>query len=326
MKRRSSAIFAAVLILALLLAGCSQTGPAPTEAPAATSAPMPTKDPHLGETEVLDGTGGTMWVPEAPNLTVFGLEPTDFTVTDQIPIYSGESQLTMRRGVDVSDHQGQIDWQQVAAYGIDFAIIRCGWRSYGAGTVNEDSRFRENIQGALDAGLDVGVYFFSQALNIVEAAEEAVFTLHLIEDYNVTLPVFFDWEPLPYEGSRSADVDGTVVTAACLEFCKLVEAAGYEPGMYSYNMLAYYTYEMKRLDGITLWMGDAGTKPIFYFDHDFWQYSYTGTVPGIDADVDLDALYVRDGKEPVYRYPAPSPSPTAPVPETAEPTGEVVHG
>lgn len=310
MKKRLSSLFAAALILALILAGCSKE-PEPV---AVTSPPMPTQDPHLGEVEVLDGTGGTMWVAEAASLTPFGREPTNFNVTDQIPTYSGEDQLTMRRGVDVSEHQQQIDWQQVAASGVDFALIRCGWRSYGGGVLNEDAYFRQNIQGALDAGLDVGVYFFSQALNIVEAAEEAVYTLHLIEGYNVTLPVFFDWEPLPYEGSRSADVDGAVVTAACLEFCELVEAAGYEPGMYSYNKLAYFTYDLKQLAGITLWMGDPGTKPIFYYDHDFWQYSYTGTVPGITVDVDLDAMYIRDGAEPVYRHPAPSPAPATPTP------------
>ncbi len=310
MKKQIILLFAAALLLTALLPGCSRSKPEPTPEPIATSPPMPTEDPHIGETEVLDGMGGTMWVPEAPNLTPFGLEPTNFTVTDQIPSYTGQEDLTMRRGIDVSDHQMEIDWQRVADYGIDFAIIRCGWRSYDNGTINEDSRFRENIQGALDAGLDVGVYFFSQALNIVEAAEEAVYTLHLIEGYDVTLPVFYDWEPMPYNSSRSANVDGSVVTACCLEFCQLVEAGGYEPAMYAYNMLAYYTYELKQLEGITLWLADPGTKPIFYFDHTFWQYSYTGAVPGITVDVDLDAMYVHGGVEPVFRYPTPTPSPS----------------
>ena len=295
MKKRFSTLFAAVLILAILLSGCSGDEETPPElSPTFTPVPTPTVDPHEGEVEVLDGMGGTMWVPEAPNLAPFGLEPTNFNVADQIPFYAG-GELTMRRGIDVSDHQQQIDWQAVADYGIDFAVIRCGWRSYSderAG-LNEDSRFRENIEGALAAGLDVGVYFFSQALNIVEAAEEAVFTLHLIEDYNITLPVFYDWEPMPYEDSRTANVDGQTVTACCLEFCKLVQAMGYQPGMYSYLKLAYYTYQLNELQGVTLWMGDPGTKPIFYFDHGFWQYSYTGTVPGIGVDVDLDAMYIR---------------------------------
>ena len=326
-KRFFTIILAAVVLLLAALPGCSgEKKPGPTTSPVFTSPPMPTQDPHEGEIEVEKAGGGTMWVPEAPSLTAFGKSSSSFDVVDQIPYYNGED-LTMRRGIDVSDHQRDIDWRQVADYGIDFAIIRCGWRSYDqGGSVNEDSRFREYIEGALAAGLEVGVYFFSQALNIVEAAEEAVFTLHLIESYDITLPVFFDWEPMPYDGSRSADVDGQVVTACCLEFCKLVQAMGYQPGMYSYNMLAYSTYELDQLEGITLWMGDPGTKPIFYFDHDFWQYSYTGAVPGIGVDVDLDALYIRDGVAPSYPHPSPKPTPApTPVPSPTPPQ-EVANG
>ena len=292
MKKRFSTFFAAALSLALLLSGCSHE--APEVSPTFTPVPTPTVDPHEGEIQVPSGIGDEMWwVPEAPDLAPFNYVSTQFNVVDQMPSYAGEG-LTMLRGVDVSDHQQQIDWQAVADYGIDFAMIRCGWRSYSdPANVNEDSRFRENIEGALAAGLDVGVYFFSQALNIVEAAEEAVFTLHLIEDYNITLPVFFDWEPMPYDGSRTANVDGETVTACCLEFCRLVQAMGYQPGMYSYLKLAYYVYQLNELQGVSLWMGDPGTKPIFYYDHDFWQYTYTATVPGISVEVDMDAMYVR---------------------------------
>lgn len=289
------------LLVAVILSGCKKEPPAATSAPV----PSPTLDPHEGEVEVLDPAGGTMWVPEAPSLKVFGRTATDFNVVDQIPTYAGQG-LTMRRGIDVSDHQGDIDWQAVAAYGIDFAIIRCGYRSYGEGSLHEDARFRQNIQGALDAGLDVGAYFFSQATNILEAAEEAVYTVHLIEGYNITMPVFFDWENIDVDTARTDGLDGETLTACCLEFCELIEAAGYEPGMYSYLNLAYYIYQLDRLQGITLWMGDPGTKPIFYFDHRFWQYSYTGSVPGIGVDVDLDAMYIRPGEDPT-----PTPAPTA---------------
>ena len=294
MKKQLSTLFAVVLILAVLLSSCSKDEPPPELSPTFTPVPTPTVDPHEGEIAVPNGLGDVWWVPEAPETAVFPYDASLFNVADQIPSYGGDG-LTMRRGIDVSDHQQQIDWQAVADYGIDFAVIRCGWRSYSDERpgVNEDSRFRENIEGALAAGLDVGVYFFSQAVNIVEAAEEAVATLHMIEGYNVTLPVFFDWEPMPYEDSRTANVESQTVTACCLEFCKLVQAMGYQPGMYSYLKLAYYTYQLDELQGICLWMGDPGTKPIFYFDHGFWQYSYTGTVPGIGVEVDLDAMYVR---------------------------------
>lgn len=317
MKRNVLRCFVAALLLAALLAGCIIRESEPTPTPE----PTPTVDPHAGEVEVLQGGGGTMWVPERLSLRPFNRVATDFNVVNQIPYYAGND-LTMRRGIDVSDHQKQIDWQQVADYGIEFAIIRCGWRSYGEGNVNEDSRFRENIQGALDAGLQVGVYFFSQAVNIVEAAEEAVFALHLIEDYNVTLPVFYDWETIDVAPARTDELDNDTLTACALEFCRLVDAAGYEAGVYSYLNLAYYRYDLDQLRHYTLWMGDPGTKPIFYYDHDFWQYSFTATIPGIEVDVDLDAMYIKNGEEPVFRHPSPRPSPTPEAPEPGEATDE----
>ena len=300
--------------MALALTGCSRGD---KEELSPTMAPVPTVDPHEGEVEVRDPAGGTMWVPEAPSLKVFGRNPTDFNVTDQTPTYAGEG-LTMRRGIDVSDHQEQIDWQAVAGYGVDFAIIRCGYRTYGEGIVNEDARFRENIRGALDAGLDVGVYFFSQATNIVEAAEEALFTIRLLEGYNVTLPVFFDWENIGVAPARTDYVNGETLTACCLEFCELLRAAGYEPGMYSYLNLAYYKYQLDRLKGITLWMGDLGTMPIFYYDHRFWQYSATATVPGISVPVDMNAMYIRPLEDPTPT-PPPTPTPSPAPPPTATP-------
>ena len=280
-----------------------------------TESPTITPDPHAGEVEVLDPAGGTMWVPEAKDMPVFAYEAASFTVADQLPSYAGEG-LTMRLGIDVSEHQKVIDWQAVADSGVEFAIIRCGYRSYsGEGNVHEDEYFRRNIQGALDAGLEVGVYFFSQAVNILEAAEEAVFVTRLIQDYDVTLPVFFDWEQIGTAEARTDDVDGETLTACLLEFAKLVQVAGYEPGMYCYLNLAYYTYRLNEMTGITFWMGDPGTMPIFYYDHDFWQYSFTGSVPGIEVDVDLDAMYIR---QPVTAEPV-----QAPQPDEAEPVEPV---
>ena len=287
MKRRFFAIAVAAALLAAALIGCGK------EEPAATPEPTITPDPHEGEVQVLNGTGGYKWVKDAPNLAVFPFNPTTFNVIDQIPSYGGEN-LALRRGIDVSDYQGDIDWEQVADYGIEFAIIRCGYRSYGAdGALKTDGHFHRNIQGALDAGLEVGVYFFSQATSLWEAAEEAVYTIRLIENYDVTLPVFFDWENIGVDAARTDYVNGRQLTDYCVEFTKLVRSAGYEPGLYAYLDIAYDTYELNRLAGITFWMGDPGTKPIFHFDHSYWQYSYTATVPGIEVDVDLDAMYIR---------------------------------
>lgn len=285
MKKRILSFIAALALLVSCLTACGRKSQEPSQ-------PMETPDPHEGMIEVSDGSGGTMWVNEAPELTPFALDISAFSVTNGIAAYSGED-CSLMRGIDVSDHQGDIDWQAVAASGVEFAVIRCGWRGYGGGSLNEDGCFRQNIEGAQRAGLKVGVYFFSQAVNLVEAAEEAVYTVSLLEGYSLDLPVFFDWEFIGTEPARTDDVDGGTVTDAALEFCRLMESAGYDSGVYAYLNLAYRTYELNRLKDVTIWMGDPGTWPEFYYEHSYWQYSVTGDVPGIEGDVDLDVMYCR---------------------------------
>lgn len=288
MKKRILSVLILTALFVSLAAACGRTPePEPTPEPTA----VPTPDPHEGMIEVNDGAGGTMWVDEAPDLAPFTLDVDALSVADGRVTYAGED-YRLLRGIDVSDHQKEIDWQSVADSGVDFAIVRCGWRGYGGGSLNEDERYRENIEGAQAAGLRVGAYFFSQATSVMEAAEEAVYTAALLADYDLDLPVFFDWEKIGTEPARTDDVPGTTVTDECLEFCRLLASEGYDTGVYAYLNLAYLTYELDRLEGVTLWLGDPGTRPVFYYDHTFWQYSYTGAVPGIDGDVDLDAMFI----------------------------------
>jgi GH25 family lysozyme M1 (1,4-beta-N-acetylmuramidase) len=289
MKRKRLWIWAAALAAVCLLSGCfgRQTEESPAE-----EAVEETPDIHAGQVEVADGYGGTMWVDEAENLSVFPLDTSAFVRSGDDVTYTGED-YTLVRGIDVSDHQTEIDWQAVADSGIEFAIIRCGWRGYSGGSLNEDTTFRQNIEGAKAAGLKVGVYFFSQATSMVEGAEEAIFALNLLEGYSLDLPVFFDWEEIGVESARTDNVSGETVTAAALEFCRLVESAGYDSGIYAYLNLAYFTYDLNQLEGITIWMGNPGSAPEFYYDHTYWQYSFTGSVDGIQGDVDLDVIFRR---------------------------------
>ncbi len=286
MKKRILSCFAVLMLTASLLSGCAQE----TQEASPTAAPSPTPDPHAGMVEVTDGAGGLMWVDEVENLEVFPMDRALFSVEDGRAAYAGED-YDLRLGVDVSDHQGEIDWQAVADAGVEFAILRCGWRGYSAGGLNEDATFRQNIEGAQAAGLDVGVYFFSQAISMAEAAEEALYTLKLLEGYELQLPVFFDWEKIGTDAARTDDVPGETVTAACLEYCRLIQSEGYDAGVYMYLNLAYYTYDLEQFAGMTIWMGDPGSAPEFYYDHDYWQYTFTGSVPGIEGEVDMDVLY-----------------------------------
>ena len=201
------------------------------------------------------------------------------------------------KGMDVSKFQGEIDWEAVAASGVEFAMIRAGYRGYGeAGTLREDLFFQANMDGALANGIAVGVYFFSQALNAEEAVEEAAFLLELLEPYGpgaLALPVYFDWEDITHDTARTNGLDGEIITDCALAFTDAMEAAGYAAGVYAYRYLGYFQYDLTRLAGLSLWIGAVGDWPDFYYAHELWQYSIEGDLPGIDGNVDLDLRFER---------------------------------
>ena len=197
--------------------------------------------------------------------------------------------VSARTGVDVSVYQQDIDWQAVAADGVDFAMIRLGYRGYTEGGLMMDERFEENIQGALDAGLEVGIYFFSQAVTPQEAQAEAAFVLNAIRDYEVTYPVAFDWEPITGDhAARTSGLSGETLTQCALAFCAEIEIAGYTPAVYFNQDLGYLHYDLGELDGQTLWLAEYGSSPDFYYAFHLWQYTHTGQVAGIQGDVDLN--------------------------------------
>ena len=265
----------------------------------------PEPDPHEGMAYV--NTGGAMeWIRPAEGVAVSDFAAEDFAKdAEGLPEYTGEAYDT-RLGVDVSFFQGEIDWEAVAADGIEFAMIRCGYRGYETGAIVADEQFENNINDALEAGLDVGVYFFSQSTGAIEAAGEHNFVLGLIEGYDIAMPVAFDWEPL--EGSRAEDIDRDELTAGAVVFCEMIKDAGYTPAVYLYRYTGYYEYEMERLGDYELWVGAIADWPDFYYRHLLWQFSITGQVEGIDADVDLDMEFI----------PRPGDVEIAPPGETAE--------
>jgi len=201
-----------------------------------------------------------------------------------------------RAGIDVSYYQGKIDWRAVAADGIDFAIIRCGYRGYTSGALNDDEKFVENISGALSAGLDVGVYVFSQATTVAEALEEASFTLSKLRGWNITYPVIFDWEQVTTPGSRTKTFDGKTVTDCAVAFCDAIAAAGYTPMVYFNKALAYTKLDMHRMQNYDGWLAWYSTEPNFVYDYQMWQYSSSGKVSGISTRVDMNLAFVDFAK------------------------------
>ncbi len=212
-----------------------------------------------------------------------------FTVTDGFLTYDGDCPSLV--GVDVSSHQADIDWERVAGAGVEFAMVRAGYRGYTQGNIYEDEYFSQNIEGARAAGLEVGAYFFSQAVSEEEALEEADFLLKLLEGRSVTFPVAFDWERQTAEGSRTSEIPESVVTACARAFCMAVEEAGYLPMVYFSPSQGYEELELEQVLEWPFWLAhytDNWAATSFRYSFDMWQYTGHGTVDGIAGEVDLD--------------------------------------
>lgn len=215
------------------------------------------------------------------------LEDADDTEIVDIRDLGGEGQM----GIDVSKWNGSIDWDRVRNAGITYAIIRCGYRGASTGTLVEDPYFRENMQGALNAGLKVGVYFFTQATNEVEAVEEASMAIALCRDYRVTYPVFIDTEGAGGNG-RADGLDMETRTKVCQAFCQTVEDAGYTGGIYGSRNWFRTRLRMDALADHVIWLAEYREKPVYAGNYHFWQYTSSGNVDGIEGRVDLDISYL----------------------------------
>lgn len=211
--------------------------------------------------------------------------------------YEVDDKKTTKLGVDVSSFQGEIDWDKVKESGVDFAIVRIGYRGYGTGKIVEDEYCKDNIKGAIEAGLDVGVYFFSQAINEDEAREEAEFVYDIIKKYDITLPVSFDSEDVADAGARTKKAKLTAKdrTKIALAFCEYIEDKGYESSIYSNMRWFLRSLDLEMLDESKIWLALYSTEPTFPFHYGMWQYTSTGEVDGIKGDVDMD-IYFCDGE------------------------------
>lgn len=243
--------------------------------------------------QVFNGTETISIIPEAGvALNTFSEEQFYFDENGR-PVYSGDD-YTLLQGVDVSSFQGSIDWQQVKDSGIDFAVVRAGSRAYGTdGEIIEDKNFLSNVCGAASANLKVGAYFFSQAITEQEAVEEADYVVSLLAGTELDLPIYFDWERIQDASARTDSLDGEKMTACAKAFCERIEECGYEAGIYLYLESAYNGYTLSELTDYDFWCAQPGAYPYFYYAHSIWQYSFSGTVPGISAQTDMNVMYVK---------------------------------
>ncbi|MDO4566010.1 MAG: glycoside hydrolase family 25 protein [Oscillospiraceae bacterium] len=194
-------------------------------------------------------------------------------------------------GIDVSVFQGDIDWAAVRAAGIDFAIIRAGLRGYESGTVFEDENLETNLKGATEAGMPIGVYFYSQAATEAEAVEEAEFVLERIEGYEISWPVVFDMEEVNSSTSRTLALSAAQKTDIAIAFCERVKQAGYTPMIYGNMRWFAENMELDRLEDYDKWFAQYFSRPHYPYEYTIWQYTHTGAVDGISGNVDLNIAF-----------------------------------
>lgn len=214
---------------------------------------------------------------------------------DGVISYEGDSRYTMKRGVDVSQHQGVIDWEKVKAAGYDFAFVRMVYRGYGStGSLNLDKYYYQNIVNAQAAGLCVGVYVFSQAVNEEEALEEAQLVIDNLENLTLELPVVFDPELIREDTARTDHVTGEQFTKNTIAFCEKIKEAGYEPMIYSNMVWEAFLFDLEQLSDYPIWYADYEQIPQTPYKFSFWQYSESGQVDGIQGAVDLDVWFCEE--------------------------------
>ena len=249
--------------------------------------PDPTEAPTNG-TRPADETRETLPPPpENP------YEPIDFEANEE----TGEITLTSGtgiKGIDVSQWQGEIDWQQVKDSGVEFVMIRVGGRGTGEeGNLYADECAQDYYEGATAVGLKVGAYFFAQSVSVEEALEEAEYVLDAVKDWDVQMPLVYDWEYVDEE-ARTANVDSRTLTEMAKAFCGEIRDAGYTPMIYFGRSQSVDLLMLEELVEFPFWLAMYSTIMDYPYKIDMWQYTETGSVPGIEGNVDMNLLFTYE--------------------------------
>ncbi len=196
--------------------------------------------------------------------------------------------------IDVSKYQGTIDWKAVKESGIEGAIIRAGVRGYGSGEIVADSEFDNNMKGALEEDLDVGAYFFSEAITVEEAKEEAEFILKAVKPYKVNLPIVLDLEMIDGDEARNESLSKEELTKIALTFMETVEEAGYEAMLYGNIRTISEMIDMTQFTDYKLWFAYYNSDIYVPYKVDMWQYASDGKINGVNTDCDVNMMFVEE--------------------------------
>lgn len=256
-----------------------------TQMPQAPSVDTPVEDPSTEPPKQIIYSSYIVDVLE--DVPVFAYDPSSFTMENGRMCCTDPS-VRLVHGIDVSSHQGLIDWKAVADDGVEFTILRAAYRGYTVGSLNKDTTFDFNAYQADKAGLQVGAYIFSQAITVEEALEEAEFLLEILEGKNITGPVVFDWEVIGTKDARTYGLDTQTLCAAANAFCRRIAQAGYTPMVYFNPYAGYVKYDLSEIMEYDFWFAQYKSQPDFYYNFQMWQYTSSGRVNGVTGNVDLD--------------------------------------
>ena len=281
--------FVAVLTLSvmLLVTACSRPGANQSGEPAATGETEP-------ETTGNTVTYGSQELPELGSVALNTYDPALFHWENGRLFYDDAATPTWF-GIDVSAHREELDWEAVKAAGVDFAMLRIGWRGNTEGKVYLDEYFERNYELAKAAGLHIGVYFYSQAVSAQEAVEEAEAVLAWLNGRELDYPVAYDWEYVSSE-ARTAHVDGETLNASANAFCETIAAGGYYPIIYFYQDIAYLKYDLSEINAYDFWLAEYNEVPSFHYDFKMLQYTASGRIDGIEDNLDFNLSFVDYSK------------------------------
>ncbi len=242
------------------------------------------------EDVVVYADGGYSFFPIQENLKKHHYVYENFvSQADNEMVYTNDNGDTLStKGIDVSKHQGKIDWKKVAGDDVSYAFIRSGFRGSSEGKLVEDEFFKDNIEGALDNDIQVGIYFYTQATTEEEAREEAEFVLDLIEPYDVSYPVVLDLEEATSSTARTAEMTKEEHTKVAIAFCETIQAAGYTPMIYGNLKTFMIMLDMEQIEDYDKWFAYYDTSVYFPYEFAVWQYSAKGSIEGIKGDVDMN--------------------------------------
>lgn len=251
-----------------------------------------------GKILIYESSIGYAWIPVLSELPQHTYRKSNFFVDERGRMHYTESgEDSSYFGIDVSSYQGDINWQLAKEDGVEFAFLRIGYRGYGEeGRLCIDEKFLQNYEGAHDAGIDLGIYFFSQAVTAEEAAEEAAFLLETLDGRPLEYPIVYDWETVVTADEdappRTEDVMPQTLTLSAISFCEAIEDAGYNAMIYTNKKQAVMKYDLRKLSAYPVWLAYYDTNLNYCYDFDVWQYG-TGSVDGIQGEVDLNIAMIK---------------------------------